>query len=53
MRRSHKRAGWARAAVCPECSEMRLPHHLCPYCGQYGKREILVVEAEEDDDYND
>ncbi len=53
MRRSHQRAGWARANVCPECSEMRLPHHLCPYCGHYRGREILVVETDEDEDYND
>ena len=50
MRRSHKRAAWARVATCPQCAEMRLPHHMCPYCGQYRGREVLVVEVEEDEE---
>ena len=29
---------------CPRCGAPKLPHHVCPSCGYYKDREILVVE---------
>ena len=30
--------------VCPQCGEVKLPHTICPSCGYYKGREVLVVE---------
>lgn len=43
MRRSHHALQGATPVECPNCGELRLPHHLCRACGQYNGRE--VVEA--------
>ncbi|MDO4538850.1 MAG: 50S ribosomal protein L32 [Coriobacteriales bacterium] len=29
---------------CPRCGAPKLPHHVCPSCGYYKDREILVTE---------
>ncbi|MFB3087959.1 MAG: 50S ribosomal protein L32, partial [Acidiferrobacterales bacterium] len=29
---------------CPNCHEMKLPHHACPHCGHYRGREAVLVE---------
>ena len=29
-------------SVCPNCHEMKLPHRVCPHCGQYKGREIVT-----------
>ena len=31
-------------SVCPQCGAPKLPHHVCPNCGYYKDREVLVVE---------
>lgn len=27
---------------CPQCHEPRLPHRVCPECGYYKNREVVV-----------
>ena len=54
-RRSHSRQGNRRANIklkkanvmlCPNCKEPKLPHRVCPSCGQYNGREIFKpIEA--------
>ncbi len=46
-RRSHDALVAANFAECPECGELKLPHHVCAACGYYNGR--LVVEKVEDD----
>jgi len=29
---------------CSNCSEMRLPHTVCPNCGHYKGREVISQE---------
>lgn len=29
---------------CPECGEPKRPHRVCPHCGYYNKREVIIVE---------
>jgi large subunit ribosomal protein L32 len=29
-------------SVCPNCHEKKLPHRVCPHCGQYKGREIVA-----------
>lgn len=28
---------------CPKCGELKLPHQMCPHCGQYNDRVIREV----------
>ncbi len=49
-RRDRRRAQDALQAInlvqCSNCGEMRLPHTVCPKCGQYQGREVISVETE-------
>ncbi|MDY3292026.1 MAG: 50S ribosomal protein L32, partial [Parolsenella sp.] len=31
-------------SVCPRCGAVKLPHHVCPNCGFYKDREVIVTE---------
>ncbi|OGW85126.1 MAG: 50S ribosomal protein L32 [Omnitrophica bacterium RIFCSPLOWO2_01_FULL_45_10] len=35
-------------SVCPQCNKPRLPHRVCPHCGYYNGKPIIVVEAKEE-----
>jgi len=43
-RRAHKALTEPGLSNCPQCSEMRLPHRVCPSCGFYHGREVIEVE---------
>jgi large subunit ribosomal protein L32 len=50
-RRDKRRANWKgespNLTACPECSEPKLPHRVCPSCGSYNKKKILeIIEKE-------
>ncbi len=30
---------------CPQCHNPKLPHHVCPTCGSYAGREVIVVDS--------
>lgn len=45
MRRTHKKTSAPNVTKCPECGEVKLPHHACPSCGTYNDRK--VTEGEE------
>ena len=48
MRRSHHALIAGNPAECPNCGELKRPHHVCPSCGYYNDREI-VAQADEID----
>jgi len=48
MRRAHDFLVAANPAECPSCGELKRPHHVCPSCGFYDKREIVAKTAEVD-----
>ena len=31
-------------STCPRCGAVKLPHRVCPSCGYYKDREVLIVE---------
>jgi large subunit ribosomal protein L32 len=31
-------------STCPQCGAVKLPHHVCPSCGYYKDREVIVTE---------
>jgi large subunit ribosomal protein L32 len=46
MRRSHHGLPAASYAECPDCGELKRPHHVCPACGHYDGREVVPQEAQ-------
>jgi large subunit ribosomal protein L32 len=48
MRRSQDALVAANPNECPNCGELRRPHHVCGHCGHYDGREV-VARAEEAD----
>ncbi|HEX4694551.1 MAG: 50S ribosomal protein L32 [Alphaproteobacteria bacterium] len=40
MRRSHDALGASVYVECPNCGELKRPHHLCRACGHYDGREV-------------
>ncbi|MCF8480154.1 MAG: 50S ribosomal protein L32 [Rhodospirillum sp.] len=45
MRRSHDALKPAAHGECPNCGELKRPHHLCPSCGHYDGREVVSENA--------
>ena len=43
---THKRQTAATAA-CPSCGAPRLPHRICPSCGNYRGRQVETITAED------
>ena len=31
--------------ICSHCKELRMPHRVCPHCGYYNGRPVIVVET--------
>ena len=45
-RRAHHALDLPSLARCPQCSEMRLAHRVCPTCGYYNGKLVLETEDE-------
>lgn len=45
MRRSHHALSATGHQECPNCGELKLPHHVCKACGFYDSKEIVEVSA--------
>ncbi|MBM3313866.1 50S ribosomal protein L32 [candidate division WOR-3 bacterium] len=47
-----RRTGWKLAAPtivdCPHCHEPKPPHRVCPHCGYYAGKEVVVVKKEKE-----
>lgn len=50
MRRSHDALVAANPNECPNCGELRRPHHVCGSCGHYDGREIVAITTVDLDD---
>ena len=40
-RRTHWKLKKLNLIECPQCSELILPHRVCPDCGHYKGREVI------------
>ena len=51
-RRNNRRAHDALMAEnpneCPNCGELKRPHHVCASCGFYGDKEVVMMTEEID-----
>ncbi|HRJ61264.1 MAG TPA: 50S ribosomal protein L32 [Azospirillaceae bacterium] len=45
MRRSHHALGAQSYGECPNCGELKRPHHVCESCGHYDGREVVDQAA--------
>ncbi|MAV87322.1 MAG: 50S ribosomal protein L32 [Rhodospirillaceae bacterium] len=45
MRRSHDALSLATLSECPNCGEMKRPHHVCGACGYYDSREVINTSS--------
>ena len=43
QRNSTKKLQAPNLVKCPQCHHLKLPHHICPNCGYYGKRKVMEV----------
>jgi large subunit ribosomal protein L32 len=40
QRRAHDALAPEARGECPNCGELKRPHHVCPACGHYDGREV-------------
>jgi large subunit ribosomal protein L32 len=45
MRRSHHALAGSAYSECPNCGELKRPHHVCGACGYYDGREVVSAAA--------
>lgn len=31
-------------SICSQCKKPRLPHRVCPFCGYYNGKPVVIVE---------
>ncbi|AXX98152.1 50S ribosomal protein L32 [Profundibacter amoris] len=53
QRRSHDALVAGNPAECPNCGELKRPHHVCADCGHYDEREVVAMVDEADFDDED
>ncbi|MBN1529880.1 MAG: 50S ribosomal protein L32 [Thermoleophilaceae bacterium] len=49
-RRSQHKIEAPHLLHCPRCHEPRRPHRVCPNCGTYAGREVVVQRSDAGDD---
>lgn len=45
MRRSHEALSGSAFNECPNCGELKRPHHVCKACGFYDGREVTPAKS--------
>jgi large subunit ribosomal protein L32 len=53
MRRAHNALTADNPQECPNCGELKRPHHVCTECGHYAEREVVAQSVEIDLDDED
>ena len=52
-RRAHDALVAANPNECPNCGELKRPHHICAACGHYNDAEIVPLTEDIDLDTDD
>ncbi len=47
QRRSQHKVAAPTYNACPQCHSPRLPHRVCPVCGNYKGREVIVPDRDD------
>jgi large subunit ribosomal protein L32 len=42
QRRAHDALPIMAAGTCKKCGEKKRPHHVCPACGNYDGKQVVV-----------
>lgn len=45
-RRTHQKVDALNLSACSQCGEAKLPHNVCPSCGYYKERPVVVNNKE-------
>jgi len=48
LRRAHYKIKEKNYPNCPQCGKMRLSHRVCPHCGYYKGKQVLVIKMAEE-----
>ncbi len=46
-RRTHYRLSIPQLVRCSECRRLKPAHMVCPFCGYYKGKEVVVIEYKE------
>jgi large subunit ribosomal protein L32 len=38
----------ASLSICAQCKKPALPHRVCPHCGYYKGKPVVVIETREE-----
>ena len=49
-RRAHDSLNPSNPNECPNCGDLKRPHHICSSCGYYGEKEVILTAEEIDID---
>lgn len=49
-RRTHYKIQAPGMSICTNCGEMKLSHRVCPNCGYYKNKEVIVKVEEKDNE---
>lgn len=48
LRRTHFKLSVSGLVKCPNCGAMIKSHNVCPKCGYYGGKQVVVNKAEKE-----